>query len=775
MANRYWVGGTGNWGDTSSWSTSSGGSSGASVPTSSDDVFLDSNSGLSGATITETGTVRCNNITATTGVTFTMTYGSDDIIIYGDAVFESGMTWASGAWTLFWSGTSTLTTNGCTLDYLYLYGAGSLDLADNLTVTTTLRVADSTFNTNNYTVVANYLNMTASATKTITMNFGSSSITAAYVYTSCPLGTTVNLNMGSSYLTIVDPINEFPYFLADTGGTLNFSSGTSTIELDATGDSSFFDSINEDFYDLVFKVSVEFSGTINSAHSITATAGTVLKFLSNETYSSDSWTLTGTSGSEISILSDPISLVFLDGSEDTTYNLGGGATYTAVGQSFTPTQDFVLDNITVHGKEIGTAPGNFYVKVYAHSGTYGTSSVPTGSPLATSDATGAWRFSSSSYSSAIAFFTGANQITLEQGTNYVLVFEYTAGDASNYVQTTADSTSPSYGGNLSTYNGSWSAVSGSELSYFLVIGIVSHTLSSPSGVVEGDYLDITHSNATGGALWIAKNSTDSGNNTGWNFVEYYKSVTVGAFTLSGITSGLYKTFAVMTSAGSFILSGISTSLKASRKVVASVGSFVLTGIAALLSKVFAFTAGIGSFTLLGVDSILLKSSKIIASAGSFILTGLNATLAKAYKFAVDTGSFILTGITSGLYKTYAVLTSAGSFILTGVSAGLLTTVRLIGVTGSFILTGIANTFTKSNVLLSKVGEFILSGIDTRVRYTGWSKKIRNSSIWTPRTKNSASFSGKTKNSATFSELTKNSASFTEKTKNSGIWTERNKT
>jgi len=46
--NRYWVGGTGNWNDTSHWSASSGGSGGASVPTSNDDVFIDSNSGLSG-------------------------------------------------------------------------------------------------------------------------------------------------------------------------------------------------------------------------------------------------------------------------------------------------------------------------------------------------------------------------------------------------------------------------------------------------------------------------------------------------------------------------------------------------------------------------------------------------------------------------------------------------------------------------------------------------------------------------------------------------------
>jgi len=45
MANRYWVGGAGNWSSTTKWSTSSGGASGASVPISTDDAIFDANSG----------------------------------------------------------------------------------------------------------------------------------------------------------------------------------------------------------------------------------------------------------------------------------------------------------------------------------------------------------------------------------------------------------------------------------------------------------------------------------------------------------------------------------------------------------------------------------------------------------------------------------------------------------------------------------------------------------------------------------------------------------
>ena len=65
MANRFWVGGTNTWNATagSKWSTTSGGSGGAAVPTSFDDVFFDGNSGSGVVTIS--GTVVCNSLTLT--------------------------------------------------------------------------------------------------------------------------------------------------------------------------------------------------------------------------------------------------------------------------------------------------------------------------------------------------------------------------------------------------------------------------------------------------------------------------------------------------------------------------------------------------------------------------------------------------------------------------------------------------------------------------------------------------------------------------------------
>ena len=68
MANRYWVGGTGSWttSSTTNWSASSGGSSGASVPTASDSVFFDQ---VGTYTVTCTGALACLDFTVSLAIT----------------------------------------------------------------------------------------------------------------------------------------------------------------------------------------------------------------------------------------------------------------------------------------------------------------------------------------------------------------------------------------------------------------------------------------------------------------------------------------------------------------------------------------------------------------------------------------------------------------------------------------------------------------------------------------------------------------------------------
>jgi hypothetical protein len=62
---RYWVGGSGSWNSTSKWSATSGGASGASVPTASDNAIFDANSAAAHYTVTVTDNATCADLTFT--------------------------------------------------------------------------------------------------------------------------------------------------------------------------------------------------------------------------------------------------------------------------------------------------------------------------------------------------------------------------------------------------------------------------------------------------------------------------------------------------------------------------------------------------------------------------------------------------------------------------------------------------------------------------------------------------------------------------------------
>ena len=65
---------------------------------------------------------------------------------------------------------------------------------------------------------------------------------------------------------------------------------------------------------------------------------------------------------------------------------------------------------------------------------------------------------------------------------------------------------------LSAFVGSVSNISVKE------VQLKQHTLSKSSGIVNCDYLDLSNSNATGGATWYAgSHSVDTTNNDGWIF------------------------------------------------------------------------------------------------------------------------------------------------------------------------------------------------------------------------------------------------------------------
>jgi len=213
-ANRYWIGGTGTWdiSSTSNWSTSSGGASGASVPTSSDKVFFDANSFSGGGQIvTISATVNCLSM-SWTGATNTPTLaGSSTLNIYGNLTLIAGMT-ITYTGTIEFESTSTgrtITTAGKSLaSNLNFQGTGGAwTMQDALTTTKEFELTDGTFNTGNYTLAVRQLNCYGFSSTTRALNLGSSTvnITPGSVWTSDILnfdGSNLTVNPGTSNINI---------------------------------------------------------------------------------------------------------------------------------------------------------------------------------------------------------------------------------------------------------------------------------------------------------------------------------------------------------------------------------------------------------------------------------------------------------------------------------------------------------------------------------------------------------------------------------------------
>jgi hypothetical protein len=145
----------------------------------------------------------------------------------------------------------------------------------------------------------------------------------------------------------------------------------------------------------------------------------------------------------------------------TSYAVGNG-TITAQGQSFSVgVVACYLTRGRVKLKKTGSPTGNATLKLYAHTGTFGSSGTPTGSALATSDTLDVSKLTTSYAEHELGFST---QYKMSASTNYFLVIDYSGGDASNYIQIEG-AASGTHAGNEASYSGSWTAAGSADL-YF---------------------------------------------------------------------------------------------------------------------------------------------------------------------------------------------------------------------------------------------------------------------------------------------------------------------
>ncbi len=113
MADRYWVGGTGTWNTTSTtnWSATSGGASGASVPTTADNVIFDQ---AGTYTVTMIGALACLNITVSAGVVTFNGFSNPGLTVAGSWSTIAGTVWSQAADVIvtFTSTTARTITSG---------------------------------------------------------------------------------------------------------------------------------------------------------------------------------------------------------------------------------------------------------------------------------------------------------------------------------------------------------------------------------------------------------------------------------------------------------------------------------------------------------------------------------------------------------------------------------------------------------------------------------------------------------------------------------------
>ena len=234
MATRYWVGGSGNWDATSTtnWAATSGGASGASAPTSADDVIFDANSNtlLVPFTVTVTGTAGapalCQNFSTggaggALDATMTLALGTTGFIgCYGSLTFPAANFSISGASTTgirFFSTTTgkTVTTNGVSLSNVtinFLGVGGGWTLGSAFTSTTTFTLSAGTLDTGNYNVTCGNFVISGTSVKTLTL--GSSTIASAAGFSM--IGSNLTLNAGTSTINLSSATGAF------AGGGLTF-------------------------------------------------------------------------------------------------------------------------------------------------------------------------------------------------------------------------------------------------------------------------------------------------------------------------------------------------------------------------------------------------------------------------------------------------------------------------------------------------------------------------------------------------------------------------
>ncbi len=232
----------GNWSNTATWSATSGGSGGASVPLVQDTVYLNASSAAGNYTIDmprACKSIDCTNFTRTLNTSSVWT-------IYGSLTLASGMTFTVGSIPTFSGRDSfTITTAGKSLGVstwtINAFG-GTYTLQDAFTLPAQLTVSRGTFDTNSQTVST--LNLSASAGTACSIVLGTStwsltSAAASTVWNVASANTSMSADSGTIVISTTSANTRTFAGQGRTYGTLTYTVAGSTGVLVVTGSNTF--------------------------------------------------------------------------------------------------------------------------------------------------------------------------------------------------------------------------------------------------------------------------------------------------------------------------------------------------------------------------------------------------------------------------------------------------------------------------------------------------------------------------------------------------------
>lgn len=228
---RYWVGGTGTWNATHgpNWSYTSGGPSGAPLPTSANNVYFDENSGGGTITLGASGVVVCKNFDAT-GFSGTFTAGgvaSVNINVWGNLTLSSTATYTTASNSqiiIRTTGTATLDCNGKSFGQLSCSGGASSSYSILSSVGAALNVANANVSFAADISVGGAITFTEG-----TLDFNNKNITAVSFASSNSNVRT--LSLGSGILTLTSATSSAVSWNTSTTTNLTLNQGTSTIKI----------------------------------------------------------------------------------------------------------------------------------------------------------------------------------------------------------------------------------------------------------------------------------------------------------------------------------------------------------------------------------------------------------------------------------------------------------------------------------------------------------------------------------------------------------------